>query len=379
VGPENLVLFWGKDLRRRPFCSARSAVTPGRWLLLGQNEEMNAFFALLVYLRALLLRRLALAAENLALRQQLAMYHYSAPKPKLRDGDRRFWILLARLWPGWRSALLVVSPATVVRWHRQGFRYYWRWKSRGHAGRPPIDAVVRQLIRRLSRDNPLWGAPRIQAELHLLGHDLAESTVAKYMVRRRDQPPSQTWKTFLRNHVGTLAAIDFCVVPTVTFRLLYCFVVLRHDRRRVVHFNATQHPTSQWVSQQLREAFPFDQAPRYLIRDRDSIYGLEAQDTIRNLGIEEVLIAPQSPWQNPFVERLIGTLRRECLDHVIVLSETHLKRIVSSFLEYYHQVRPHRSLHQNAPQPREVDPPERGKVVAESMVGGLHHHYRRCA
>jgi hypothetical protein len=194
---------------------------------------MNEFLALLMYLRALLLRRLALAAENLALRQQLAMYRYSASKPKARDRDRRFWILLAQLWTGWRSALVVVSPATVVRWHRQGFRYYWRWKSRGQPGRPPIDAAVRQLIRRLSRENPLWGAAHIQAELHLLGQDLAESTVAKYMVRRRDQPPSQTWKTFLRNHIGTLAAIDFCVVPTVTFRLLYCFIVLRHDRTPV--------------------------------------------------------------------------------------------------------------------------------------------------
>jgi hypothetical protein len=181
---------------------------------------MNEFLALLIFLRALLCRQLSLATENLALRQQLAMYDRSGPKPKVQDRDRRIWILLARLWSGWRSALLVVSPATVVRWHRQGFRYYWRWKSRGRPGRPPINTTVRQLIRSLSRENPLWGAPRIQAELHLLGHDLAESTVAKYMVRRRDQPPSQTWKTFLPNHVGTLAAIDFCVVPTVTFRLL---------------------------------------------------------------------------------------------------------------------------------------------------------------
>ena len=313
------------------------------------------------------------------MRQQLATYHRSAPKPKLHDRDRRFWILLVRLWPGWRSALLIVAPATVVRWHRQGFRYYWRWKSRGRPGRPQIDADVRQLIRRLSRENPLWGAPRIQAELRLLGHDLAESTVAKYMVRRRDQPPSQTWKTFLHNHVGTLAAIDFCVVPTVTFRLLYCFIVLRHDRRRVVHFNVTTHPTAEWVARQVVQAFPFDEAPRYLIRDRDGSYGAVFRQRVANLGIDEVLIAPQSPWQNPFVERWIGTLRRECLDHVIVLNEAHLKRIVFAFLEYYHRARPHRALEQNAPEPRAVEPPQQGRVVAEPVLGGLHHRYRRCA
>jgi putative transposase len=340
---------------------------------------MHEILALLMYLRALLRHRLTLAAENLALRQQLATLHRSVPKPRLHDHDRRFWILLARLWPGWRSALLIVAPATVVRWHRQGFRYYWRWKSRGQPGRPLIDAEARQLIRRLSRDNPLWGAPRIQAELRLLGHDLAEATVVKYMVRRRDQPPSQTWRTFLKNHVGTLAAIDFCVVPTVTFRLLYCFVVLRHDRRRVVHVNVTTHPTAAWVARQVVQAFPFDEAPRYLIRDRDGVYGHELRRTLERLGIEEVVIAPCSPWQNPFVERWIGTLRRECLDHVIVLNEAHLMQIVASFLEYYHRARPHQSLAQNAPEPRSVEPPERGPVVAESLVGGLHHRYRRCA
>jgi putative transposase len=338
---------------------------------------MNWICALVVYLRALVRSRHGVAVENLALRQQLAVLHRSVPRPRLEDRDRRFWVWLSRLWCGWQSVLVIVSPATVVRWHRQGFKCYWRWKS-GKPGRPLVDAAVRSLIRRMSRANPLWGAPRIQAELRLLGHDLAKSTVAKYMSRRA-KPPSPTWRSFLQNHVGSLASIDFFVVPTVTFQLLYCFVVLRHERRRVVHFNATRHPTSQWVSQQLREAFPFDQAPRYLIRDRDSIYGLEAQRAIRNLGIEEVLIAPRAPWQNPFVERLIGTLRRECLDHVIVLNEAHLKRIVSSFLEYYHRTRPHRSLAQNAPEPREVDPPERGKLVAEPMVGGLHHRYRRCA
>src|SRR5262249_43231106 len=229
-----------------------------------------------------------------------------------------------------------------------------------------------------SKENPLWGAPRIRAELALLGHDIADSTVAKYMVRA-PKPPSQNWRTFLKNHVGTLASIDFFTVPTVTFQVLFVFVVLRHDRRRIAHFNLTRHPTAEWIARQVTQAFPFDEAPRYLIRDRDGAYGDEVRRCLKNLGIEEVVIAPRSPWQSPFVERVIGTIRRECLDHVIVLNQRHLKRILSKFLAYYHICRPHMSLNDNAPVPREVEPPERGRVVGEPILGGLHHRYRRCA
>jgi putative transposase len=284
---------------------------------------MNGLTALLLIVRALLASRVALATENLALRQQLAILHRAVPRPKLRWRDRLFWVWLSRLWAGWRAALVVVKPETVVRWHRQGFRYFWRWKSRGQPGRPAVSREVRSLIRRMSRENPLWGAPRIRAELLRLGYELAESTVARYMGKRPRQPPSQTWQTFLRNHVGSLASIDFFVVPPVTFRLLYGFVVLLHDRRRVVHVNVTERPSAVWVAQQLREAFPFDTAPRYLIRDRDGIYGDEVGRCLRSMKIEEVVTVPRSPWQNPFVERLIGTLRRELLDHVIVLNERH--------------------------------------------------------
>jgi len=275
----------------------------------------------------------------------------------------------------------MVQPQTVIRWHQQGFRMYWRWKSRAKAvGRPPLARDIQTLIRRMARDNPTWGAPRIQAELRLLGHEVAEATVAKYMRRvRQRQPPAQTWRTFLKNHAGTLAAMDFFVVPTVTFRLLYVFIVLSHERRRVVHFHVTTTPTAAWVCKQLRQAFPFETAPRYLIRDRDSIFGDEARCCLTSLGIEEVVTAPRSPWQNPYCERLVGTLRRECLDHVIVLNECHLRRIISSYLNYYHHSRPHRGLGHNAPVPRAVEPPERGRIVAEPMVGGLHHRYRRCA
>jgi len=331
------------------------------------------------FVRAWFLGRAALAAENLALRQQLAILHHAARRPKLRWRDRLFWVWLSRLWSGWRGALVIVKPETVIRWHRLGFRLFWRWKSGGRPGRPRLDAEVRRLIRQMSRENPLWGAPRIQAELRLLGHEVAESTVAKYMTRRRDKPPSQTWLTFLRNHAASMASIDFFVVPTVTFQLLYGFIVLRHDRRRVVHFNVTAAPTSAWVAQQLREAFPYDEAPRYLIRDRDAIYGPEVRRCLKSMETKEVVIAPRSPWQNPFAERLVGTLRRELLDHVIVLNERHLRRLLTSYFNYYHQARPHRSLGQNAPEPRAVEPPERGRVIALPQVGGLHHRYTRAA
>jgi transposase InsO family protein len=284
----------------------------------------------------------------------------------------------SRWWAGWKDALVIVSPATVVGWHRQGFRLWWRWRSRGRDGRPRIDAEIRQLIRRMARDNPLWGAPRLQAELRLLGNDVADSTVAKYMSRRRG-PPSPSWRFFLRNYQADVAAVDFFVVPTVTFRLLCGFLVLCHERRCVAHFAVTAHPTAEWVSQQIREAFPFDQAPKYLICDRDAIYGDRFRRQLRSMGIEQVLTATRSPWQNPFAERLIGSIRRECLDHVIVFGEAHLKRVLGSYISYHQWARCHRSLDGNAPFLREVEPPERGRVVAIPQVGVLHHRYTPAA
>jgi putative transposase len=329
--------------------------------------------------RILLLSRHQLALENLALRQQLAVLSQQRKRPPLRRRDRLFWVVLSWLYTDWRSALVLVQPDTVVRWHQQGFRLFWRWKSRTkRVGRPPLDEEIIALIRRMARENPTWGSPRIQAELRLLGHDVAEATVAKYRPRHR-KPPSPTWKAFLRNHVGTLASMDFFVVPTATFRLLYVLIILSHARRRVVHFRVTSRPNAPWVVQQLREAFPFASAPRYLIHDRDSIFGAEVRRCLAGLNVEQVVIAPRSPWQNPFVERLIGTIRRELLNHVLVLNERHLHRLLSSFFAYYHQARPHASLERNAPVARAVEPPERGRVVAEPMVGGLHHRYWRCA
>lgn len=339
---------------------------------------MGVVSVIVYFLRAVLGNRAAVAAENVALRAQLAVPLVSAKRPKLRKRDRVFWLWLSRLWSGWRSCLMIVKPETVIRWHRGGFRLYWRWKSRKKRGRPKTEAEIRKLIRQMARDNPLRGAPRIQSELALLGLVVAESTVAKYMGRAR-KPPAQTWRTFLDNHIGDIAAIDFFVVATVNFRLLYCVLVLRHDRRRVVHFNVTPHPTAPWTAQQVVEAFPFDTAPRFLIRDHDGIYGQDFRQRIKHLGIEEVVIAYRSPWQNPYVERLIGSVRRECLHHVIVLNEAHLIRILRDYFLYCHEARSHLSLDWNAPIPREVEPPSHGRVIAIPQVGGLHHRYTRAA
>ena len=329
-------------------------------------------------LRKLLKSRAALVAENLALRHQIVILQRSVKRPRLHRRDRVFWVWLSRLWRGWRSSLLVVQPETVIRWHRQGFRLYWRWKSRSRCGRPKLDAEIRALIRRMSRENPTWGRRRIRSELHLLGYEVAELTVAKYMVRGR-KPPSQGWRVFLENHSREIAAIDFFTVVTLNFRILICFVVLRLHQRTVVHFNVTSHPTGRWTAQQIVEAFPYETAPRYLLRDRDGIYSPYFADRVRGMGIEEVLIAPRSPWQNPFIERLIGSIRRECLDHILVISEAHLRRVLREYFAYYHDSRPHQSLDGNAPRPREIEPPSQGRIVAEPRVGGFHHRYRRAA
>ena len=334
----------------------------------------------LATLAGLFRSRALLHLEILALRQQLAMVTTRDRKRlRFRRRDRLFWVWLYRIWPGCLQTLVAFKADTLVRWHRKGFRLFWAWKSRPRrSGRPPVEREVRALIRRMSRDNVDWGAPRIHGELQMLGINIAQATVAKYMIRHR-KPPSQTWRTFLDNHVGDLASIDFFTVPTVTFRILYVFLVLRHERREIVHFNVTAHPTAQWTAQQMVEAFPFDTAPRYLLRDRDAIYGERFRRRLHSLGITEVLIAPRSPWQSPYVERLIGSIRRECLDHVIVFNERHLKRLLGSYVRYYLAARTHLSLDKQSPKLRPVASPDQGKVIAFPHVGGLHHEYRRAA
>ena len=332
-----------------------------------------------LFLRALLVPRLHLVAENLALRQQLAVVNQSVKRVKLRPCDRLFWVLLRRFWSGWQSVLVIVQPETVVRWHRLGFRLYWRWKSTwGKRGRPKIPRELRDLIRRMSRENVTWGSPRIAAELRLLGYDLCNSTVAKYMVRA-DKPPSQTWRMFLANHAQDIAACDFFTVPTATFRMLYCFVVICHDSRRVVHFNVTNHPTARWTAQQIVSAFPYEESPRYLLCDNDGIYGEEFQRRVQSMGIEEVRTAVRSPWQNPYAERVIGSIRRECLDHMIVLNEDHLRRVLAEYFEYYNVHRAHQGLDGDTPYGRNKEPPDDGPVRSIPFLGGLHHRYTRQA
>jgi transposase InsO family protein len=340
---------------------------------------LNRLLAVLTTFCSLFQSHRRLALENLALRQQLAMLKSSVKRPRASALDRLFWVLFAKYVNRWRAMLHTLHPDTVVRWHREGFRRYWRWKSqRRRVGRPPINREIRSLIHDMQSANVGWGAPRIHGELLKLGIEISQATVSKYMARHRN-PPSQTWRTFLNNHVTDLASIDFFTVPTATFRILYVFIVLRHDRRQIVHFNVTAHPTAQWTAQQIVEAFPFDTVPRYLLRDRDAIYGKTVQRRIKSLAIEDVLTAPRSPWQNPFVERVIGSIRRDCLDHVIVLNERQLRRILREYLGYYHSCRTHLSLSKDSPKPRAIQPPDSGKVTAFPLVGGLHHRYGRLA
>jgi putative transposase len=320
-----------------------------------------------------------LALENLALRQQLAVYKRRMTRPRLRRTDRLFWVALARIWAGWRESLVIVTPDTVLRWQRRRFREYWTQLSgRTTGGRPPFNAEISALITRMATANPLWGAPRIHGELLKIGIEVAERTVSRLMPKRRPQP-SQTWRTFLTNHVRDLVSIDFFTVPTARLRVLFVLVVLAHHRRRVVHFNVTEHPTAVWTAQQIVAAFPDDSAPSYLLRDRDQVYGEQFRHRVKGMRIEEVLTAPHSPWQNPFAERLIGSIRRECLNHVLVLSERHLRRILTHYFAYYHQARTHLALDKDAPNLRRVELPAEGKIVQLPEVGGLHHRYFRQA
>jgi Integrase core domain. len=323
--------------------------------------------------------RADLALENLALRQQLANLRRTSGRPRLSKSDRAFWLVLAWLWSRWAEVLVVVKPDTVVRWHRAGFRLFWRWKFRSRSpAEGDVSAEVKTLIRQMAEANLKWGAPRIHGELLKLGIDIGERSVSRFMPPKPRKPHPQTWRTFLDNHVGSLVSIDFFTVPTATFRVLYVFFVLSHDRRRVLHFNVTEFPSAQWTGQQIIEAFPEDTAPRSMIRDRDGIYGDQFRGRVEGIGIEEVLTAPRSPWQNPYAEHLVGSVRRECLDHVIVLGERHLHRILKSYFAYYHRSRTHLSLGKDAPDTREVSP-SMGEVGELPEVSGLHHRYERLA
>jgi len=333
---------------------------------------LSLFFALLMSSLKPISR---LEAENAALRHQLVVLRRKARgRIEFSNGDRLFFILLYRLFPSVLRAMVIVRPETVVRWHRAGFRHYWRWKSRGRGGRPPISVELRALIRRMSLENALWGVPRIQGELLKLGFVVAQSTVAKYMAKK-DDPSGQSWCTFLRNHAPQIAAMDLFVVPTIGFAQLYVLVIVRLARRELAWINVTRHPTAEWIAQQITEAFPWNDVPRYVIRDQDGIYGTIVTRRLRAMGIRDKPITPGSPWQNGHAERLIGSIRQECVDHLIVFGEAHLRRILLAYAAYYNGVRPHRALNQDAPVQRAVQ--SCGAITSRPVLGGLHHHYCR--
>ena len=319
--------------------------------------------------------RSRLEAENLFLRHQLNIaLRRAPPRLRLRGSDRALMVWLVRLWPSLLGAAQVVRPDTILRWHRAGVRAHWRWKSRRSAGRPRIDRSLRELIQRMSQENPLWGASRIHGELLMLGFEVAQSTVSKYMCRC-GYPPSQSWKTFLRNHADAIAAVDLCVVRTLAFDLWFVFVVLGHSRRQLLWFEITRHPTAEWLARQITEAFPWTSAPAYLVRDNDRAYKQVFTARITAMGIRDRPITPASPWQNGIAERLIGTLRRECLDQVVIFGEAHLRRILSAYAAYYNRARPHLALQKDAPLRRAVQ--RVGSIVAIPVLAGLHHQYVR--
>ena len=318
--------------------------------------------------------RSRLQTENLFLRHQLNIALRRAPSRNRSSGsDRTLLVLITNLWPNLVGMARLVQPETILRWHRTGFRLFWRWKSRNRAGRPKIDRDLRNLIRRISTENPLWGASRNHGELLMLGLEVAQSTVSKYMVRRRN-PPSQSWKTFLRNHGEAIAAIDMCVVPTVTFKLLFAFLVLGHGRRHLLWFEVTRRPTAEWLARQITEAFPWGSAPIYLVRDNDRAFGFAFQRRLRAMGMRDRPISPNSPWQNGIAERLIGTFR-ECLDQILVFGEAHLRQILSAYATYYNQARTHMALQKDGPLHRIVQ--RNGIIVAMPVLSGLHHRYAR--
>jgi transposase InsO family protein len=319
--------------------------------------------------------RWRLQAENLALRHQLNILRRQAPRrTRLSNPDRLVFVWLYRLCSTVVDAVAIIKPETLIHWHRRGFRVFWRWKSRSRGGRPTVPTEIRELIREMTRANWLWGAPRIHGELLKLGIEVAQSTVAKYMVKR-PRRPGQSWATFLRNHSDGIAAVDLFVVPTIGFKSLYGLVILGHGRRRLIRYAVTAHPTAEWIVRQIVEAFPWDEAPEYLVRDRDAVYGEVVKRRLRGLGIRDRPTAPHSPQQNAYVERLIGSIRRECIDHVIVFGETHLHRIMSAYAGYYDQARTHLAFGKDAPLGRSIE--RFGHIIAEPVVAGLHHRYAR--
>jgi transposase InsO family protein len=316
------------------------------------------FWALVDLMRA----RATLEAEIWVLRQQINVLQRAAPRRQsFGIFDRLIFVGLYRLFPKACDALAIVKPDTIIRWHRAGFRAYWRWKSRHCGGRPTVPLEIRKLIREMNIANPLWGAPRIHGELLKIGIEIGQTSVAKYMVKRRE-PPSQGWRTFLRNLTDGVAAMDLFVVPTISFRLLYGLLIVGHGRRQILWFGVTSHPTAEWIANQITEACGWSYGEVFIRR-------------LRSMGIRDRPTSPRSPWQNGYAERLIGSIRRECVDHIIVLGERHLRHVLLSYMQYYNEVRTHLSLNKDAPAPRSIQ--RAGYILCRPILGGLHHQYVR--
>ena len=335
--------------------------------------------AVLAALRVFFLSRLDISLEVLALRQQVAVLKRNRTRPSLNRLDRFFWTSLRSMWPRWSDVLVIVRPETVIAWHRKGFRLYWRWRSRPRGGRPKVGEEIRTLIRRIAAENSDWGAPKIHGELLKLGFEVAERTVARYLRRLRPRcgDPAKRWLSFLANHREAIVAMDFFTVPTLTFRLLYCFFVIGHGRRKVLHVNVTAHPTSDWVVQQLREAFPEAGPYRYVILDHDAKFDADVITFLKATGLQAKRTGVQAPWQNGIAERWVGSCRREILDHVIALNEVHLRRLLRDYVNYHHDDRVHDSLDKDAPNRRPVErkPSAIATVTSSARLGGLHHRY----
>ena len=339
-------------------------------------QALTLIVALLHSIPAFFRSHMEQAIVELALRQQLATYALARPKPRLAPLDRAFWVVLFRLWSRWEEVLVIVKPDTVVRWHRKGFHFYWRWISKRGPGRPQVSKEVQALIRRFALENG-WGARKVHAELEKLGFTVSLATVSRYLPKREpDDGRRQRWITFLRNHKDAIAGMDFFVVPTVRFRLLYVWFVIAHRRRRILHFNVTTNPTAHWVIQQLREAFPYEFAPGYLIYDNDSIFSDRVTEAIERLPLRPKRTAYRSPWQNGTAERWVGSAPRELLDYVIVFNEQHLQRLLRDYVAYYNGERVHTQLRDSpAGRPRQIRPSPDAKVVGLPRVGGLHRRY----
>lgn len=321
----------------------------------------------------------SLVLENLALRHQVQVLSRGGKRPRLQQKDRLLWVLFSRLWTEWRSSLVMVKPETVIRWHRRGFRAYWRRKSqRTRLGRPRLTLDEREIIRQMARENPLWGAPRIHGELAKIGFEVSQTTVSKYMKQVKPKP-SQSWSTFLKNHAREMVAIDFFGVPTATMKSLSAFVVLSLDRRKILGFGVTDSPTGAWAAKCLLEALKFENAPTIVLRDRDQKFGDRFDDAMKDAGLRQVLSAHRCPWQNGHVERVIGTLRRECLDHVIIFNARHLETVLGEYVAYYNGSRTHLGIEKDCPVPRPIEAKSQGGIVALPVLGGLHHRYTRRA